>query len=136
MSEKKHLKRYIKRLRVRCGLEKPEKLAFTEDISMTGLSIRTHEVVKPGSVIVAELYLSDDTKILIKGCVTWAKKLLPAMAGETKKEGMGIKIVKFLSDGESVWKKYIESCGDLQKAGECSTTGSQDIHNTLNMLPG
>jgi hypothetical protein len=136
MSEKKHLKRYIKSLRVRYGLEKPEKLAFTEDISMTGLSIRTHEVVKPGSVIVAELYLSDDTKILIKGCVTWAKKLLPAMAGETKKEGMGIKIVKFLSDGESVWKKYIESCADLQKAGECSTTGSQDIHNTLNMLPG
>ena len=121
---------------MRYGLEKPEKLAFTEDISMTGLSIRTHEVVKPGSVIVAELYLSDDTKILIKGCVTWAKKLLPAMAGETKKEGMGIKIVKFLSDGESVWKKYIESCADLQKAGECSTTGSQDIHNTLNMLPG
>ena len=83
---------------------------------MTGLSIRTHEVVKPGSVIVAELYLSDDTKILIKGCVTWAKKLPPAMAGETKQEGMGIKIVKFLSNGESVWKKYIESCANLQEA--------------------
>jgi hypothetical protein len=136
MSEKKHLKRYIKRLRVRYGLEQPVKLVFTEDISMTGLSIRTHEVVKPGSVIVAEIYLTDDTKIRLKGCVTWAKKLPPAMEGETKKEGMGIKIVEFMSDGESMWKNFIESCADLQKAGECNTTGSQDIHNTLNMLPG
>jgi len=136
MSEKKHLKRYIKSLRVRYGLEKPEKLAFTEDISMTGLSIRTHEVVKPGSVIATEVYLTDDTKIQLQGCVTWAKKLPPAMVGETKKAGMGIKIVEFLSDGESVWKKYLESCADLQKAGECSAAVSQDMHDTLNMPTG
>ena len=136
MTEKKHLKRYIKRLRVRYGLEKPVKLAFTEDISITGLFISTPDVVKPGSVIVAEIYLSDDIKILLKGCVMWAKKLSTAMAGETKQEGMGIKIVKFLSDGESVWKKYIESCADLQKAGECNAAGSQDMHDTLNMPTG
>jgi hypothetical protein len=73
MPEKKHLKRYLKRLRVRYGLEKPVKLAFTEDISMTGLFISTHDLVKPGSEIVAEIYLSDDIKILLKGCVMWAK---------------------------------------------------------------
>ena len=59
------------------------------------------------------------------------------MAGDTKQEGMGIKIVKFLSDGESVWKKYIESCADFQKAGECNAAGSQDmLHDTLNMPIG
>jgi hypothetical protein len=121
---------------VRYGLEKPVKLAFTEDISMTGLFISTHDLVKPGSVIVAEFYLSADIKILLKGCVMWAKRLPHGVVGETKKEGMGIKIVKFLSDGESVWKKYIESCADLQKAGECNAAGSQDTHETLNMPTG
>ena len=136
MAEKRYLKRYLKRLKVRYGLEQPVKLAFTEDISTTGIFIRTYDVIKPGSVILVEIYLSDDNKIMFKGRVMWEKKLPPALVGQAKKAGMGIKIVEFLSDGESVWKKYIESCGDLQKAGECSTTGSQDIHNTLNMLPG
>ena len=136
MAEKRYLKRYLKRLKVRYGLEQPVKLAFTEDISTTGIFIRTYDVLKPGSVILVEIYLSDDTKIMFKGRVMWEKKLPPALVGQAKKAGMGIKIVEFLSDGESVWKKYIESCGDLQKAGECSTTGSRDIHNTLNMLPG
>ena len=136
MTEKKHLKRYIKRLRVRYGLEKPVKLAFTEDISTTGIFIRTHDVINPGSVILVEIYLSDDTKIMFKGRVMWEKKLPPALVGQAKKAGMGIKIVEFLSDGERVWKKYIESCADLHKAGKCSTTGSQDMHDTLNMPTG
>jgi len=128
MAEKRYLKRYLKRLKVRYGLEQPVKLAFTEDISTTGIFIRTYDVIKPGIVILVEIYLSDDTKIMFKGRVMWEKKLPPALVGQAKKAGMGIKIVEFLSDGESVWKKYIESCADLQKAGKLNTAGCNDIY--------
>jgi Tfp pilus assembly protein PilZ len=136
MAEKRYLKRYLKRLKVRYGLEQAVKLAFTEDISTTGIFIRTYDVLKPGSVILVEIYLPDDTKIMFKGRVMWEKKLPPALVGQVKKTGMGIKIVEFLSDGESVWKKCIESCADIQKAGECNAAGSQDMHDTLNMPLG
>jgi len=136
MAEKRYLKRYLKRLKVRYGLEQPVKLAFTEDISTTGIFIRTYDVIKPGSVILVEIYFSDDTKIMFKGRVMWEKKLPPALVGQAKKAGMGIKIVEFLSEGESVWRKIIESCADHQKTGECNAAGSQDIHNTLNIPTG
>ncbi len=136
MAEKRYLKRYLKRLKVRYGLEQPVKLAFTEDISMTGIFIRTYDVIKPGTIMVVEVYLSDDTKIMFKGCVMWVKKLPPAMVGQAKKAGMGIRIVEFLSDGKGVWREFIESCAHLQKAGECNAAGSQDMHDTLNMSTG
>ena len=136
MAEKRYLKRYLKRLKVRYGLEQPVKLAFTEDISTTGIFIRTYDVIKPGSVILVEIYFSDDTKIMFKGRVMWEKKLPPALVGQAKKAGMGIKIVEFLSEGESVWRKIIESCADHQKTGECNAAGSHNIHNTLNIPTG
>ena len=125
MAEKRYLKRYLKRLKVRYGLEQAVKLAFTEDISTTGIFIRTYDVLKLGSVILVEIYLSDDTKIMCKGRVMWEKKLPPAMVGQVKKAGMGIKIVEFLSDGKNVWREFIESCADLQNASECNAAGSQ-----------
>ena len=79
MPEKRRLKRYLKRLKIRYGIERPVKLAFTEDVSMTGMFVRTYDVVKPGTVMVVEVYLSDDIKIMLKGTVMWAKKLPPIL---------------------------------------------------------
>ena len=128
MAEKRYLKRYLKRIKVRYGLEQPIKLAFAEDISTTGMFIRTYDVMKPGSVIFVEIYLSDDTKILLKGRVMWEKKLPPALVGQARKAGMGIKIVEFLLGGKILWNKLIESCADPQKTFVCNTADCHDIH--------
>ena len=133
MTEKRRIKRYLKRLKIRYGIDQPVKLAFTEDVSITGMFVRTYDVIKPGTVMVVEVYLSDDIKIMLKGTVMWAKKLPRAMVGQVNKAGMGIRIVEFLSDGESVWREFIESCDNLQKACELNTAGVQDIHKILNV---
>jgi hypothetical protein len=126
MSNKKHLKRYNMRLKIRYGIEQPVKTAFTEDVSMTGLFISGHDVVKIGKILVIEIFLSDGVKITLKGCVMWAKELPNAIIGQGKKAGMGVKIVEFHFDGEKVWKDFIARSDDFSKAGDCSAMASQD----------
>jgi len=120
MVEKRLSKRFLRRLKVRYGLDQPSKLAFTEDICATGIFIRTYDVIKPGSIINVEIYLSEDRKILLKGCVKWVKKLPPVMVGQAKKAGMGVKILEVLSDGESLWREFIESYAFHFKTSECT----------------
>ena len=127
MSEKKHLKRYNKRLKVKYGIDQPVKAAVTEDISMTGLFISGQDVVKPGKVLVIEICLPDDVKIMLKGCVMWAKEQPAAIVGQSKKAGMGIKIIEFLADGERVWEKFITESNNFSKAGEVNAAATQDI---------
>ncbi len=124
MAEKRALKRYLRRLKVRYGVDKPTKLAFTEDICATGMFIRTYDVIKPGSTIYIEVYLSDDCKVLLKGLVKWIKKLPPAMVGQAKKAGMGVHIVEILSGAEGAWRQFIESCTCHLPASErCAREG-------------
>ena len=130
MAEKRFIKRYLKRLKVRYGVEQPVKLAFTEDITDAGMFIRTHDVIKPGSVIVVEVCLSEETKITLKGRVMWEKKLPPAMVGQVKKAGMGIKILEILNDGKTLWEEFVKSCSASATVNEHSTIKSSEIHNT------
>lgn len=74
MIEKRSSKRHVRQLNVKYGLEQPVSPGFTDDLSAAGMFIRTHDVLRPGSVIVAEVCLPDNTKILLKGCVMWKKE--------------------------------------------------------------
>jgi Tfp pilus assembly protein PilZ len=129
MVEKRSIKRHLKRLKVRYGLEQPIKLAFIEDVTEAGMFIRTHDVLKPGRVIIVEVYLSENTKILFKGRIMWEKKLPPAMVGQVKKAGMGIKIIE-ISDGEkTLWKEFIKNCNESTKVNVHNIDKSHEIHN-------
>ncbi len=74
MSEKRRATRQRRRLKLRYGSDSLLKLAFTEDISETGMLIKTSTVMKPGSLITIELYATDATIISLRGLVMWGEE--------------------------------------------------------------
>jgi len=108
MADKRRSARYRKRLKLRFGVEHPSRLAFTDEVSLTGMSIRTQNVLPPGSMIVIELHLPDNTAILLKGHVMWGKSVPGPLVQQVKKAGMGIRILEILSGGE----KFYQLCSD------------------------
>lgn len=109
MAEKRNLDRHRKRFLIRFGAGETVLKAFTEDISTTGMFIKTAKTSSPGSVIRVELALDDQRTVIVDARVMWAKKLPPQLVHLTVKSGMGVKIVRFIS-GE---REYCELCEEL-----------------------
>lgn len=107
MIEKRSSRRHVRQLNVKYGLEQPVSPGFTDDLSAAGMFIRTHDVLRPGSVIFAEVCLPDNTRILLKGCVMWRKEFPPALVRQVKRSGMGIKILEILSGKEYLSKATV-----------------------------
>jgi len=71
--EKRRALRYKKRLTVNFGIDSPDKIGFVEDISSTGVRIKTNHVFKPGTIL--KLSIEDNNiNMLAEGIVTWARK--------------------------------------------------------------
>ncbi len=102
--------RHKKRFQLRFGLEQPDKLGFTEDISTTGIFIRSPQVLQPGKILFVEMKLKDDTQILIKGRIMWAKRVPQNLMNKVK-GGMGVRIISF-EHGE---EEYREICDGLRR---------------------
>jgi Tfp pilus assembly protein PilZ len=92
--DKRDIKRQKKRLQLRYGLEEPNKLGFTEDISATGIFIKTPVVMDPGKILFVEFRLADASTILVKGRIMWAKRVPQSLLGKVK-GGMGVHILSF-----------------------------------------
>jgi len=109
MAEKRNLDRHRKRLSLRFGIEEAVRTAFTEDVSPTGLFIKTAYTCPAGSVISVELALDDVRKVLLVARVMWIKKVPPQMIHLARKGGMGVKIIRFISGEED----YCLLCEEL-----------------------
>jgi hypothetical protein len=109
MVDKRNLGRHRKRFTLRFGSKEPVKIGFTEDISTTGLFIKSAYVCNTGSVISVELDLDKERKVLLEARVMWAKKVPPQMIHLVKKCGMGVNITRFISGGAD----YCELCEEL-----------------------
>ena len=109
MAEKRNLDRHRKRYILRFGTDTLQYKAFTEDISTTGLFIKTAKISPPGGLLLVELELDEQRKVLMETRVMWAKKVPPQLIHLVKKSGMGVKIIRFFS-GEG---DYIELCEEL-----------------------
>ena len=109
MADLRDVKRHRKRLTLKFGIDVPARLAFTEDISLQGMCIKTALVCPPGSRLKIELNLPDDSVVTMGGMVMWAKKVPPNMIHLVKKCGMGVKITG-ISSGED---NYRMLCEDL-----------------------
>ncbi len=109
MAEKRDLKRHRKRLSLRFGIDDPNRLAFTEDISAQGLFIRTVNVCTPGTRIRVDLILPDERTVQMEAQVRWAKKVPPQMLRMAQKGGMGVRITRFLA-GEELYEAL---CNEL-----------------------
>jgi hypothetical protein len=108
--EKRNLGRLKKRLTVRFGIEEANKVAFTEDISLTGMFIKTPNISPPNTKIRIEFDLADN-KVEIEARVMWAKKAPPNLFQLVKKSGMGVCFLRIQS-GADQFKKYFENPGD------------------------
>jgi hypothetical protein len=108
--EKRDLGRLKKRLTVYCGIEDAKKVAFTEDISRTGMFIKTMNVCSPNTIIRIEFELADK-KVEIEACVMWAKKVPPNLFHLVKKAGMGVRFLRFHT-GEDHFNHYFANQGD------------------------
>ena len=80
-----------KRVMVRYGTRMPDKMAFSKNISATGLFIQTNSVFKPGSTIQVHLQFPD-RKFIMWARVRWAKRVPPQLTG-IMTAGMGVQFV-------------------------------------------
>lgn len=108
MADKRDIRRIKKRVSIRFGIDDASRVAFTEDISMTGMFIKTPNVVPPSSRILIELELPDGLKIELEARVMWAKKVPANLFHLAKKSGMGVQFLRFLS-GEDAFDEFFES---------------------------
>ena len=109
MSDKRNIKRLRKRLAVKFGLQTPDRVAFTEDISHHGIFIKTANVAPPGSSVVVDIALSEMSIVSVEARVMWAKKVPANMLRLVKKSGMGVRITKIVAGEED----YNALCQEL-----------------------
>jgi hypothetical protein len=90
--ESRIAKRSPKRLQVRFGVEKANKVGFTRNVSKTGLFIQTNLPMPPGTILKIEVAFPTRT-FALRGLVVWAKKV-PARLSHLLVCGMGIRLVQ------------------------------------------
>jgi len=79
------------RIRVRFGVDKLERTAFTMNVSQTGAFLRTNQVLAPGKTIKVEFAFSDRT-LTVYAKVVWAKQV-PAQLAHVLMCGMGVRFI-------------------------------------------
>lgn len=108
MADKRDIRRIKKRISLRFGIDEAARVAFTEDVSMIGMFIKTPNIVPPNTKIKIEFVLPDGSMVKLEARVMWAKKVPPSMFHLVKKSGMGIRFLRFHS-GEDAFDDYFES---------------------------
>ena len=104
-SEQRVRNRAKRRLMVRFGTSAADKMAFTRDVSETGLFVRTNTVFKPGTTIQVQIQFPDRT-FSMWARVVWAKTVPPQVA-HILDCGMGVCFV----DPSSEWLTYFAEWG-------------------------
>jgi len=107
MDERRELKRYRKRLQLRFGPEGPSRVGFTEDLSDTGIFLRSTFVFRPNTVLHVALSIHAPHDVIFTGRVMWARKVPPNLMNKIR-GGMGVRILSF-DEGEGVYQALISS---------------------------
>ena len=108
--DKQYVVRLKKRLKVHFGIEELNRVAFTENVSLTGMFIRTPNIYPPNTRIRIEFELANN-KVELEARVMWAKKVPQNLFHLVKKSGMGVRFLLFQS-GEDHFKNYVENSSD------------------------
>ena len=107
MADKRDIARLKKRLTVHFGIEETNRVAFTEDVSRTGMFIKTPNICTPNTKIKITFEIASD-KVELEACVMWAKKVPQNLFHLVKKSGMGVRFLQFHS-GEGLFNSYLEN---------------------------
>ena len=108
MADKRDITRHKKRLPIRYGIDEASRTAFSEDISLTGMFIKTPNIAPPNTKIKIEFDIADEYRVKIEARVMWAKKVPHNMFHLVKKCGMGIRFLRITS-GEEHLRGFVES---------------------------
>ena len=106
--DKRKLRRHRKRLQIKFGVDEASRFGFTEDISETGIFIKSAIVQNPNSVLKIQLTAPGGQLIELTGRVMWAKKVPPNLLRRLK-GGMGVRILNFQRGAED----YQTLCSEL-----------------------
>jgi hypothetical protein len=107
VADKRDIRRIRKRISIRFGIDEAARVAFTEDISMTGMFIKTPYIIPPNTKIKIEIGLPDESTVLLEARVMWAKKVPANLFHLVKKSGMGVRFLRFHS-GEEAFDDFFE----------------------------
>lgn len=107
MPERRELKRYRKRLQLRYGPDGAGRVGFTEDLSDTGIFLRSTFVHGPNTVLQVFMNVEGTQDVVFKGRVMWARKVPHNLMNKIK-GGMGIHILAF-EKGEDLYRSLVES---------------------------
>ncbi|QEM69636.1 pilus assembly protein PilZ [Geobacter sp. FeAm09] len=105
MTEKRIIGRLKKRLTIRFGIDSASRVAFSEDLSATGMFIKTANVCPPNSRIRIE-FTVDDHLVQVDARVMWAKKVPQNLFHLVKKSGMGVRFLRFQA-GEEHFQRFL-----------------------------
>jgi hypothetical protein len=108
VADKRDIRRIRKRISIRFGIDDAVRVAFTEDVSMTGMFIKTPNIVPPNSKIKIEFVLPEGPTVELEARVMWAKKVPQNLFHLVKKSGMGVRFLRFHS-GEDAFDDFFES---------------------------
>lgn len=116
MSDKRLIHRRRKRVALSFGTDGAMiRKAFTEDISPTGMFIKTANVCSPNTIITIELLL-DQQPICFDARVMWARRVPQNLFHLAKKGGMGVRIIRFHNGRDH----YEMLCSSLSAAQDSS----------------
>lgn len=106
MADKRDIVRLKKRLTIKFGPDEAIRPAFTEDISRTGMFIKSANICQPNTKIRVEFEI-EGTPVALIARVMWAKKVPQNMFHLVKKSGMGVRFLRFES-GEAPYLDFID----------------------------
>jgi len=107
VADKRDIRRIKKRMSIRFGIDDAARVAFTEDLSMTGMFIKTPNIIPPNSRIKIEFDLPEGCRVELEARVMWAKKVPQNLFHLVKKSGMGVRFLCFHS-GEDAFDDFFE----------------------------
>ena len=101
-------KRVNIKLNVNFGIRDISNIGFTEDISVTGIFLKTAVVYPVGTDLKIEINSDTGAIIRLIGYVHWSKKVAPNLVWSVNDAGMGIQIVKFVCGQDHYFKMLAE----------------------------
>jgi len=97
-------KRVTIKLKANFGVRDISNLGFTEDISASGIFLKTARVFPVGTDLKIELRTDQDEIIRLIGYVHWSKEVPPNLVWSVNDAGMGIQIIKFVCGQDHFYK--------------------------------
>lgn len=100
-------KRVAIKLKVSFGDSQLNNMGFTEDISSSGIFIKSAVVYPSNTELGIELIMPDGEVVRIKGLVNWSKGVAPNLVWAIKDAGMGVKIIKIIQGQEHYYRALV-----------------------------